>query len=265
MSFASRTVDFVKFQGAGNDFVMINLMTNNLILTEQQIGTLCNRRFGIGADGLITISRSEAAQFRMTYYNCDGRLASFCGNGGRCTAAFAYSLGIAGKTMTFEGFDGIHHAVIIEADGDDYAVELSMRDVSQFGFRNHDLIVDTGSPHYVTQVEDAGGIDIIAEGRRIRYDKSVSENGVNVDFVEKRKDRLFVRTYERGVEDETLACGTGVTASAMAASLWFGWNNVDIETPGGNLNVKFDKSGNSFTNVRLTGNAVASFRGNIKI
>lgn len=265
MSFASRTIDFVKFQGAGNDFVMINLMTDNLLLTEQQVETLCNRRFGIGADGLITISRSEVAQFKMTYYNCDGRPASFCGNGGRCTAAFAFSLGIVGKTMTFEGFDGLHHAEIKEVDDDKYIVELSMRDVNQFNLRNHDLIVDTGSPHFVTQVDDAQSVDIVTEGRRIRYDKSISENGVNVDFVEKRDSKLFVRTYERGVEDETLACGTGVTASALAASLWFGWNDVNIETLGGNLNVKFDKSGNSFTNVRLTGPAVASFRGSVKI
>lgn len=255
-------LDFAKYNGAGNDFIMIDNMSGDLMLTECQIATLCDRHFGIGADGLIALSPSRQADFKMDYYNCDGRLASFCGNGGRCTAAYAYSRGIAGPKMCFEGFDGLHHALVGNLDEKGCTVELEMRDVGSYRLTPEGyLVVNTGSPHLVVRVENLDDYDVVGEGRRLRNDKSISEDGVNVNFIVKDGDWIRVRTYERGVEDETLACGTGVTASAIAASVWFGFSSTKVVALGGVLNVRIERNGSAFRNIVLEGPARKSFDG----
>ena len=254
-------INFSKFHGAGNDFIMINAIKKELVLSEELIFKMCDRRVGIGADGLIILMPSDNHDFRMKYYNCDGKESTFCGNGGRCIAAFAHQQGIIKNEAVYEAVDGIHKAKVAEISIGEYLVELSMRDILSFKLDDNSLLIDTGSPHYVTKVNNLKDLDVKNAGAEIRYDKNISSDGVNVDFLLNDNGNIHIRTYERGVEDETLACGTGVTASAMAASLWFGGNDIDIHTQIAKLNVRFDKENNTFKNVVLTGPATHVFDG----
>lgn len=254
-------INFSKFHGAGNDFIMINAIKNEILLSEELIFKMCDRRTGIGADGLIILTHSDNHDFRMRYYNCDGKESTFCGNGGRCIAAFAHQQGIIKNEATYEAVDGMHKAKVTETSSNEYLVELTMRDILSYQLDDESLLIDTGSPHYVKKVMNLDSMDINAEGATIRYDKNISSDGVNVDFLLNDNGNIRIRTYERGVENETLACGTGVTASAMAASLWYGGNDIDIYTQIAKLNVRFDKDENTFKNVVLTGPAAHVFDG----
>lgn len=254
-------INFSKFHGAGNDFIMINAIKNEIVLSEELIFKMCDRRTGIGADGLIILMHSDNHDFRMRYYNCDGKESTFCGNGGRCIAAFAHQQGIIKKEATYEAVDGIHKAKVTETSPNEYLVELTMRDILSYKLDENSLLIDTGSPHYVKKVVNLDSMNVNAEGAKIRYDKDISTDGVNVDFLLNDNGNIRIRTYERGVENETLACGTGVTASAMAASLWYGGNDIDIYTQIAKLNVRFDKDNNTFKNVVLTGPAAHVFDG----
>ena len=254
-------INFSKFHGAGNDFIMINAIKNEIVLSEELIFKMCDRRTGIGADGLIILMHSDNHDFRMRYYNCDGKESTFCGNGGRCIAAFAHQQGIIKNEATYEAVDGIHKAKVTETSSNEYLVELTMRDILSYKLDDDSLLIDTGSPHYVKKIMNLDSMDVNAEGAKIRYDKNISSDGVNVDFLLNDNGNIRIRTYERGVENETLACGTGVTASAMAASLWYGGNDIDIYTQIAKLNVRFEKENNTFKNVVLTGPAAHVFDG----
>ena len=256
---------FYKYQGTGNDFVILdNRDQSNNQLTREQVAFLCNRRFGIGGDGLMMLNEKEGYDFEMIYYNADGNKSSMCGNGGRCLVQFANHIGIKKEKYHFLAVDGEHEAYI----KDDGTVAVKMKDVK--GIRNKDgnYFVDTGSPHYVCFEHDIDSINVIAKGREIRYSPAFEGNGINVNFIETtgRNDIIKVRTYERGVEDETLSCGTGVTACAIvAAHNQAGFNHVEVITKGGSLSVEFDKKDDLFTNVWLMGAAIKVFEGSIEI
>lgn len=259
-----KTLDFWKFDGAGNDFILIDVRAEDPQLSVEQVAMMCHRRFGIGADGLMTLGRpvAEGAHFEMKYYNSDGRLGSMCGNGGRCIAAFAHLLGVGDgqRQLCFEGYDGLHEAEILVWDDTSKVgvVRLGMRDVP----RNEVLrcldgwFLDTGSPHYVQRVEGLDRFDVEGEGRRIRNIASEFPEGTNVDFIENREDgMLMVRTYERGVEAETWACGTGVTACAIVTG------SKSLVTRGGDFKVDFEVSDSHYHQVRLTGPVSLNFVG----
>lgn len=257
----NQSIKFSKFHGAGNDFILINAIKEQLLLTEELICKMCDRRTGIGADGLIILLPSDNYDFKMKYYNCDGRESTFCGNGGRCIAAFAHRQGIITDKSTYEAVDGIHNVSISLISINEYYVELSMCDILSYKLEENSLLINTGSPHYVKKINNLHDIDVNSEGAKIRYDKNISDDGVNVDFLLNDNGSIHIRTYERGVENETLACGTGVTASAIAASLWFGGNNIDIYTQIAKLNVRFNRENNQFKNVILSGPATHVFDG----
>ncbi len=231
-------VRFSKYQGTGNDFILIDNRDGCIRLSKAQVAALCHRRFGVGADGLMLLETAPDADFRMVYFNADGGESTMCGNGGRCIAAFAKRLGIVGETARFIAIDGPHEAGF---DGD--TVRLQMKDVTGVQhFEDHSLL-DTGSPHYIAWVPDAATVDVFNEGRRIRNLAEFAPGGLNVNFTKVESgNTLQVRTYERGVEDETYSCGTGVTAAAIAHSgTKTGHFDIGIETPGGQLRVRFEK------------------------
>jgi diaminopimelate epimerase len=254
-------VYFHKYQGTGNDFIMLDNRNNQYsALTQKEIKTLCDRHFGIGADGLILLNLIAGYDFEMKYYNADGNESSMCGNGGRCIVKYAYAMGIHKSEYRFLAVDGEHEAEI-EIDGG--WVNLKMKDVDALTARDNHFLLNTGSPHYVTMVDDVMSKNVKEEGRKIRYSHTFEKEGVNVNFVEQLEKKIIVRTYERGVEDETLSCGTGVTASALVcAHNERGFNSVDIQTPGGNLCVEFDKLDEDiFANIWLCGPAEKVFEG----
>ena len=257
----TQKIKFSKYHGAGNDFVMINAIKSPVSLTDDDVLRICDRRTGVGADGLIMILPSADYNFRMKYYNCDGHESTFCGNGGRCIAAFAVEEGISSQNIVYEAIDGIHKALVTKNSDNEYMVSVTMRDIESFDLDSDRLLVNTGSPHYVTRVDGLKSYDVRKHGAAIRHDKSISTDGVNVDFMELIDGKYHIRTFERGVEDETLACGTGVTASAIAASLWFGGDNIDISTTLATLNVRFKRDGNAFRNIVLSGPATHVFDG----
>lgn len=262
------TVHFWKYQGNGNDFVIINNLTGeNVTLSSDSITLMCDRHFGIGADGLMVIRKCEEADFEMLYYNADGQLSSMCGNGGRCIAAFAFLQQIADRKLVFKAFDGIHRAMINQevVKGKILDVSLSMGKVSGVIKEKDFYILDTGSPHYVEFVEKVAEVNVVGEGRKTRYSERFSPEGINVNFVEISKNRLFVRTYERGVENETLSCGTGVTASAIAAYLETGRKDYSIHTTGGEFTVNFNEANGIFDAVWLRGPAEEVFKGSIEL
>lgn len=237
-----------KYQGAGNDFVLLdNRQGKYSGLDFKQIALLCDRRFGVGADGLMLLENHEEYPFCMRFFNSDGMPGSMCGNGGRCISAFALKLGIVEEDTPFSFWssDGAHQARVLSRHGDRCMVRLQMRDVDCYASnKGRDVfLLDTGSPHYVMFRKDCQNIDVVQEGAKIRFSEDFPL-GVNVDFVEREKDVLTVRTYERGVEDETYSCGTGAVASAMAEALKMymlpGSHRVDISTKGGQLQVDFD-------------------------
>ncbi|MBS1729696.1 MAG: diaminopimelate epimerase [Bacteroidetes bacterium] len=253
-------IPFYKFHGTANDFIMLDNRKNDIQLTNKQVKRLCDRHTGIGADGLILISLSPDTDFEMIYYNADGNTGSMCGNGGRCAIKFASMLGIKNSTYHFRAMDGLHEASIEENGW----VFLKMNDVHHIKHVFPDAyVLNTGSPHYVKQVTDLRDYPVVKEGKEIRYSAEYADKGINVNFVEELENSLFVRTYERGVEDETMSCGTGITASALVfAHHEFGFNHIDVHTLGGNLAVEFYKKGPmDFENIWLCGPAECSFIG----
>ncbi|WP_204345468.1 diaminopimelate epimerase [Psychroserpens algicola] len=251
---------FYKYQGTGNDFVMIDNRQEVFDRNDtKRIAFLCDRRFGIGADGLILLENHDTYDFKMVYFNADGRESSMCGNGGRCITAFANFLGVIDNEATFEAIDGIHKARI-----KNQIVSLQMQDVKRIDKHDSYVFLDTGSPHHVQMEENLKAFDVTANGRQIRCSSLYGESGSNVNFVSKNDDDNFsVRTYERGVEDETLSCGTGVTAVALAMH-YIGEtekNLVTLQTEGGDLKVSFDTHGTSYTNIWLIGPATQVFKG----
>ena len=255
-------VRFHKYQGAGNDFIMIDDRSGNFNLEKEAIARLCDRRFGIGADGLILLQNDPGSDFRMVYFNADGGEGSLCGNGGRCTVRFAYDLGLIKDHTRFNAADGEHIASIDEKE-----VRLGMKDVKGISYSGEAYFLNTGSPHYVEFVPDVDKVDVVGRGRAIRYGSVYGPiGGTNVNFSESLgENHLRVRTYERGVEDETLACGTGVTACALAAAGIFGWKGpVKVEVPGGMLSVEFNEEElGQFSNIYLIGPAKYVFQGTI--
>ncbi|HSB94102.1 MAG TPA: diaminopimelate epimerase [Flavitalea sp.] len=256
-------IQFYKYQGTGNDFIVIDNRLKTVDLKEEQIQGLCDRKFGIGADGLMLLNPSSEFDFEMKYYNSDGREGSMCGNGGRCLVKFAYDLGIRKPEYTFNAVDGVHEAEI-DPDG---TVSLKMKDVDNVEVVHGDFVMNTGSPHYVKLVRDVMSTDVVKRGQEIRNSEDFEKDGINVNFVQQEDDDLlYVRTYERGVEDETLSCGTGVTAAAIA--LYHnenGYNNVRVKTRGGILSVEYDKIDDRYENVWLTGPADQVFTGTVKL
>lgn len=257
----NHSLRFSKYHGAGNDFVMINAIKTPVNLTDDEVKAICDRRTGVGADGLIMILPSENYNFRMKYYNCDGHESTFCGNGGRCIAAFAVEEGLAPQHIEYEAIDGIHKALVTKDSDNVFTVSITMRDIESYDLTEERLLINTGSPHYVTRVQNLKAYDVRKHGADIRNDKNISKDGVNVDFMEIIDNQYHIRTFERGVEDETLACGTGVTASAIAAALWYGGDNINIRTTLATLNVRFEKSENSIKNIVLSGPATHVFDG----
>jgi diaminopimelate epimerase len=258
-------IKFYKYQGAGNDFIIVdNREKAGDKLTTEQINKMCDRHFGIGADGLMLLNEKEGFDFEMTYFNADGNLGSMCGNGGRCIVQFASNLGIKKNEYIFSASDGAHKAKVdLEK-----MVSLQMKDVSGVDFSLDHYVLNTGSPLYVKFVNAIEDHDVVTEGRKIRNSKEFASKGINVNFVQIiDDDHIFVRTYERGVEDETLSCGTGVTASALiAAHNENGFNRVEVKTIGGNLSVEFDKvSDTEFKNIWLSGPATFVFSGEYEI
>jgi len=258
-------VTFYKYHGAGNDFIIFdNFNMEAPVLSSKQIKHFCQYHFGIGADGLIFLSKKEGYDFEMQYYNADGNESTMCGNGGRCMVKFALQMGIRKSNYHFLAVDGPHEAEI-ESDG---TVRLKMKDVNQVKYHAGYAIVNTGSPHFVKFASNVEGVDVVASGRDIRYSSNFEKEGINVNFVETiDDDSIYVRTYERGVEDETLSCGTGVTAAALvSAHNENGFNTVDVKTKGGNLSVQFDKiDDDHFENIWLCGPAVFVFKGEVEI
>lgn len=259
-------IHFYKYQGAGNDFILVD-NRNNIINHENPalIERLCDRRFGIGGDGAIFVQNKTGYDFEMIYYNADGQPSSMCGNGGRCIVAFAKFLGIIDTETRFLAVDGPHYAKI-SASGD--WVSLQMLDVDKISAHGDTYVLNTGSPHYVAIAENLKDKDVYAEGYAIRNNETYKTKGINVNFVEPDGDGYFVRTFERGVEDETWACGTGVTAVALAMANHKGQTghiNTPIKVLGGNLNIRFDYDGKKFSNIFLEGPAVKVFEGDVVI
>ena len=258
-------ITFYKYEGTGNDFVMIDnrkhiFPKNNLKLIEK----LCDRRFGIGADGLLLLENDATTDFRMVYYNSDGNESSMCGNGGRCITAFAKSLNMIGDKTTFIATDGLHDAAIL----DNGLVNLQMKDVSEVKIKNDYVFLNTGSPHHVIMVDDLENQDVKTIGAQIRYSDLYGKAGSNVNFVKQISENHFaLRTYERGVEDETLSCGTGATAAAIAMNAIGKTNShtVKLDVEGGQLEVSFDKVDNRYINVFLKGPTTFVFNGTIEI
>lgn len=258
-------LDFYKYQGTGNDFVMID--NRSLFFPKEDVALierLCDRRFGIGADGLILLENDKDTDFRMVYYNSDGNESSMCGNGGRCLVAFAKQLNVIDNATTFIATDGLHHATVAE----DGLVSLQMIDVNELKITPEFSFLNTGSPHHVQIVDDLENYNVKENGAAIRYSDLYGKAGSNVNFVSQiNEDTFAVRTYERGVEDETLACGTGVTAVAIAmnATGVTYANAIHLNVEGGKLEVSFNQVGSQYTNVFLKGPAKFVFKGQIEI
>jgi diaminopimelate epimerase len=260
------TIPFFKYQGTGNDFVLIDQRQQQFLSRKDTvtIEKICNRKFGIGADGLMLLQLTDGYDFEMIYFNADGKESTMCGNGGRCIVAFAKYLNAIGNQCHFLAIDGAHDAKINE-EGD--YVELKMIDIRQVERGDDFYLMNTGSPHFVQFVPLMSAVNIFEEGKKIRYSERFAENGVNVNFVEEKENNIEVSTYERGVEDETLSCGTGVTAAAIA----FAQKNsqsgfINISTKGGKLAVRLQNDGyTGYKNIWLCGAANLVFEGKINI
>jgi diaminopimelate epimerase len=256
-------LSFYKFQGTGNDFVIIDNRQSMFSKDDTKlIAFLCDRKFGIGADGLILLENDPEFDFKMAYYNADGRESTMCGNGGRCIVAFAKYLNIIKEKAGFNAVDGYHTAII---SGEN--VSLQMKDVTDISIKSNSVFLDTGSPHHVQIINNLKDFEVKTEGAKLRYG-IYGKKGSNINFVEQESNSSFyVRTYERGVEDETLSCGTGVTAVAIAMHKTDKTQakKVAIETLGGTLQVEFEVMDNLYTNVFLTGPAKLVFKGEINV
>ncbi|MGE8433841.1 diaminopimelate epimerase [Chryseobacterium joostei] len=254
-------MEFYKYQGTGNDFVMVDNRDLQFPKDKNIIEKLCDRRFGIGADGLILLENDPDYDFKMVYYNSDGGESTMCGNGGRCLVAFAFFLDVFEDKCKFIAIDGEHDAEIHNG-----IIKLKMIDVNNISHDGNDFVLNTGSPHYVKYVDNLKDYDVYTEGHGIRNSENYKEKGINVNFIEKISDNeIFVRTYERGVEDETYSCGTGVTASALTFLQKDNLTSVKVKTLGGNLKVYAEKSGDSFCNIWLEGPAKQVFKGKVDI
>jgi len=260
-------IPFSKYQGTQNDFVIIDNRLGNILLSEAQIEFICDRRKGIGADGLMLLGTAAGYDFSMTYFNANGKEGSMCGNGGRCLTQYAFDQGIKKDTYSFIAVDGPHESKI-DTEG---WVHLKMIDVKAVE-KNIEgdvtfYVLNTGSPHYVEFVDSVNSVDIVGLGQMIRYNERFKTEGINVNFVQQDEGQLFVRTYERGVENETFSCGTGVTASALIAGIEkLGEQRINIETLGGKLAVSFNNRGdNIFDNIYLMGPGTFVFSGALEI
>ena len=255
---------FYKYQGTGNDFIVFDnrndsFPKNNKVL----IKNLCHRKFGIGADGLLLLESSKEFDFKMIYFNADGNEGTMCGNGGRCIVAFAKKLEIIDSKTSFEAVDGTHQATMFND-----IVSLKMNNVNSIDNHKDHIFLNTGSPHHVEFLDDVSTIDVLKKGKEIRYGSPYFEKGTNVNFVQQIKpDTYKVRTYERGVENETLSCGTGVTAVAIAADFSQRSNskNIKLQTIGGDLEVSFQNDKNSYKHITLKGPATFVFKGSVEI
>lgn len=257
-------LEFEKYHGAGNDFIIIDLNKCNIEFTNEQVAFLCNRHFGIGADGLMLLKKHPNYDFEMIYYNSDGKPATMCGNGGRCITAFAYQHQYIKNQTTFIAVDGIHHAEIINEE----YVKLKMHDVKDIQIYEDGYFVNTGSPHFVTFNYDINSINIYKMGKSICHEPRFGNKGTNVNFCRiENENTLTISTFERGVENETLSCGTGSVASAIAFCIFKPDNkyNIDLLAKGGKLHVSFDKNGKQFTNVWLSGPVKHIFKGIINL
>lgn len=254
-------IQFSKYHGTGNDFILIDARSQGVKLSNEHIAHLCHRRFGIGADGLMLLKKSDKYDFAMQYFNSDGNEGSMCGNGGRCITAFASRLGIIKNHAVFEAVDGLHEASIEE----NIIISLRMSDTRIPENLGDGWFLNTGSPHFVVFRENVSQIDVESEGRQLRHSQRFAPGGCNVNFVENQPGNIFVRTFERGVEAETLSCGTGAVACALCVA--FSGNktegDISLNTPGGNLHVSFIRNGDSFTRIILRGAAQHVFDGKI--
>ncbi|HAM99486.1 MAG TPA: diaminopimelate epimerase [Marinilabiliales bacterium] len=253
-----QTIKFHKYHGTGNDFIMIDAFHENVALTEEKIQEMCHRRFGIGADGLIILRKHEGVDFFMDFYNSDGKPGSMCGNGGRCIVAFAHDLGIVSKNTRFVAPDGPHEAIFYGSD----KISLKMNPVKAIETHQKGLFINTGSPHLVVFRNDSS-MDVFREGREIRYSEAYKKEGTNVNFVISDTNVSKIFTYERGVEDETYACGTGTVASALALNHTKGLPSpIELKAKGGNLKVYFKKIGaQHYDDIWLEGSAQKTFSG----
>ena len=254
-------ISFFKYQGTGNDFIIIDNRISYFKNDTKLVKKMCDRKFGIGADGLICLENSKTVDFKMVYFNADGNESSMCGNGGRCITAFAKYLGMISNSCTFEAIDGLHEAKI----NSDNQVELKMADVDSIQRFSNDLTIDTGSPHYIKFVNDSQNIDVFKEGSEIRNSVNFKTPGINVNFAHIENGKIVARTYERGVENETLSCGTGVTAVALAAHYQnlLPHDHIKLDTNGGHLEVKFEKTPSGYKNIWLIGPTEMVFKGEI--
>jgi len=260
-----QSIHFFKYQGAGNDFIIVDNRKIDLHLDQQQIKRLCDRRFGIGADGFMLLQNSNESDFEMVYYNADGQVGSMCGNGGRCIVAFAKKINLITDKTNFIAVDGPHSASINEEGN---WVSLKMQDVNQIQILEDAYVLDTGSPHYVKIVSQLEEMDVQGEGSSIRNSAPYKEKGINVNFVSPENEDYFVRTFERGVEGETLACGTGVTAVALAMAYKKRLNgNIQtaIRVCGGNLIVRFHANNGHFHDISLEGPAEYVYEGTVTV
>lgn len=257
-------INFSKYNGAGNDFILIDDRENLINDNKSLISYLCDRHFGIGADGLIILKESSNSDFEILHYTSDGNLGSLCGNGSRCAVLFAFDKDIISTNTVFHAFDGVHNAEIL----DNGLIKMEMKVNSDIVSNSYGTWLDTGSPHLVVQKNDTDELDVNNEGRLIRYNDFYKEKGVNVNFVEKISDNQFkIRTYERGVENETLACGTGSTASAICMNFLGKTNssNITMQCKGGDLSVQFNSSEKDYKEISVTGPAKLVFEGVIEV
>ena len=259
-------LSFFKYHGTGNDFILVDDRSKVFDLDSHQISELCHRHTGVGADGLILLREHESLDFEMVYFNADGQEGSFCGNGGRCCVVLAGMLIPGKKAFSFMASDVVHQAQITEGDEKKAVVRLSLNEVPSYDEKLEGIVMDTGSPHYVRFVEQNQLPDVFEEGRKLRYHKDFEPNGVNANFVSILDgDHIDVRTYERGVENETLSCGTGVTASALAYAIKTGeqQGKLSVHTRGGSLKVEYKRKGDLFYDIWLEGPAMMVFKGHI--
>ncbi len=255
---------FYKFHGTGNDFILIDnrdLKIKNI--TPEQIKYLCHRNFGIGADGLMLLNNHEDFDFEMEYYNSDGSGGAMCGNGGRCIVAFAKKLGIIQNSTKFIASDGPHEAFINELG----EIKLKMIDVQEIQTKQNNLFINTGAPHHMEFNDNIAELNVFEKGKAIRNRIEYKDKGTNVNFVQIKGKGIEIRTYERGVENETLACGTGAVASAISYYIKYksGSQNISVKTLGGDLQVSFIENENKYTDIYLKGPAKFVYQGTVEI
>ena len=257
------TIPFFKYNGTGNDFIMIDNRNQQFDSSNTAlINKLCTRHFGIGADGLILLEKTDGFDFKMVYFNSDGNESTMCGNGGRCIIRFAHDLKIIGTETNFVAIDGAHKGTVLEN-----TISLQMQDVSTIDENDTRTELDTGSPHYVAFMDEIPTDDFIPKAKSIRQNAPYTEEGINVNFATTQNNKIVMRTFERGVENETLACGTGATAVAIAAHKkgLVTINSIPLKVQGGNLNVSFEANQSGYSKIWLTGPAEFGFEGKIEL